>query len=110
MLTTDITRLRSWILREFDQSLHGFANPLTCSSTTWFQFDDEVVTKINFLGEKRYTGKDIVDVLNDSGAAKKCVSPSNWIFLMFIRMSGVGVNPARVPRRSEGSTTVTMRS
>lgn len=84
MLTTDITRLRSWTLRRFDQSLHEPANPLTCSSTTWFQFDDEVVTKIDFLGEKRYTGKDLVDVLNDSGAAKKCVFPFNWNFLMFI--------------------------
>lgn len=74
MLTTDITRLRFWILREFDQKSHEFTDPMICSSNTWFQFDDEVVTNIDFLGEKRYTGKDIVDVLNDSGTTKKCVS------------------------------------
>lgn len=62
---------------------HEFADPLICSSKTWFQFDDEVVTKIDFLGEKRYTGKDVVDVLNDSGATKKCVFSPNWGFLMF---------------------------
>lgn len=83
-----------------------------CSSKTWFQFDDEVVTKIDFLGEKRYTGKDVVDVLNDSGATKKCVPPlaCGSDFLMFSGlMSGVWVNPAPVPRRNEGSTIVTMK-
>ena len=58
---------------------------MICSSQTWFQFDDEVVTKIDFLGEKRYTGKEIVDVLNDSGSTKKCVFSPEYSsdFLMF---------------------------
>lgn len=91
---------------------HELADPSISRSNTWFQFDDEVVTKINFLGEKRYTGKDIVDVLNDGGATKKCVLFPNiiWNFPhVFMLMSGVRVNPACVPRRSAGSTIVTMR-
>lgn len=74
MLTTAITRLRFWILGEFDQLSHEFAYLLMCSSKTWFQFDDEVVTRIDFLGEKRYTGKEVADVPNDNGTTKKCVS------------------------------------
>lgn len=86
MPTTDITRLRFWILREFDQLSHEFADSLICSSKTWFQFDDEVVTRIDFLGEKRYSGKEVVDVLNDSGTTKKCVSsPERGLaLLMFL--------------------------
>lgn len=81
MPTTDITRRRFWILREFGQLYHEFADSLICSSETWFQFDDEVVTRIDFLGEKRYTGKEVVDVLNDSGTTKKCVSSLNVAWL-----------------------------
>lgn len=86
MLTTDIMKLRFWILREFDQLRHEFTDLLIYSSKTWFQFDDEVVTRIDFLGEKRYTGKDIVDVLNDSGTNKKCVSSRECglAFLIFL--------------------------
>ncbi|KAI6132145.1 hypothetical protein EDD16DRAFT_1891250 [Pisolithus croceorrhizus] len=33
-------------------------------STTWFQFDDDTVTKIDLSGEKRHSSKEIIDILN----------------------------------------------
>ncbi|KAF8557305.1 cysteine proteinase [Imleria badia] len=70
---TNLYELRGVLLHKGPSAYHGHyeAQVLDTASKTWFQFDDEVVTKIDFLGEKRYTGKDIVDVLNDSGTTKK---------------------------------------
>lgn len=111
MLTTDIMRLKFWILRKSDNLQCETADSLICSSKTWFQFDDEVVTKIDFLGEKRYTGKGVEDVLKDAVADKKCVSFPGYSlnFLMFLAL-GVLSTPAPVPRRSKGSKIVTMKS
>ena len=87
----DTTRLRFWILRELNHLSLEFTGSSICSLKTWFQFDDEVVTKIDFLGEKRYTGKDIVDVLNDTGTTKKCVSSPGYGsgFLMYFFCSDI---------------------
>ncbi|KAG6376492.1 hypothetical protein JVT61DRAFT_2485 [Boletus reticuloceps] len=70
---TNIYELRGVLLHKGASAYHGHyeAQVLDTASKTWFQFDDEVVTKIDFLGEKRYTGKEVVDVLNDSGTTKK---------------------------------------
>ncbi|KAG8217868.1 hypothetical protein J3R82DRAFT_6034 [Butyriboletus roseoflavus] len=69
----NIYELRGVLLHKGPSAYHGHyeAQVLDTASKTWFQFDDEVVTRIDFLGEKRYTGKDVVDVLNDSGTNKK---------------------------------------
>ncbi|KAG1891149.1 hypothetical protein F4604DRAFT_1876310 [Suillus subluteus] len=62
----NIYELRGVLLHKGPSAYHGHyeAQVLDTASNTWFQFDDENVTKIDSLGERRYTGRDIVDVLN----------------------------------------------
>lgn len=62
----DIYELRGVLLHKGPSAYHGHyeAQVLDTASNTWFQFDDENVTKIDSLGERRYTGRDIIDVLN----------------------------------------------
>ncbi|KAG9318845.1 hypothetical protein JVU11DRAFT_949 [Chiua virens] len=70
---TSLYELRGVLLHKGQSAYHGHyvAQVLDTASKTWFQFDDEVVTEIDFLGEKRHANKEVVDVVNDSGAAKK---------------------------------------
>jgi len=62
----DIYELRGVLLHRGSSAYHGHyeAQVFDTSSRTWFQFDDEDVVSIQSLGEKKYTGKDIVDILN----------------------------------------------
>lgn len=62
----NIYELRGVLLHKGPSAYHGHyeAQVLDTASNTWFQFDDENVTKIDSLGERRYTGRDIIDVLN----------------------------------------------
>lgn len=62
----NIYELRGVLLHKGPSAYHGHyeAQVLDTASNTWFQFDDENVTKIDSLGERRYTGRDMVDVLN----------------------------------------------
>ncbi|OAX36669.1 cysteine proteinase [Rhizopogon vinicolor AM-OR11-026] len=61
-----VYELRGVLLHKGASAYHGHyeAQVLDTASNTWFQFDDENVTKIESLGERRHTGRDIVDVLN----------------------------------------------
>ncbi|KAG6332044.1 hypothetical protein ID866_7047 [Astraeus odoratus] len=61
-----VYELRGVLLHKGTSAYHGHyeAQVFDTASKTWFQFDDETVTKIDLLGEKRHSGKEIVDVLN----------------------------------------------
>lgn len=58
--------LRGVLLHKGASAYHGHyeAQVFDTASKSWFQFDDETVTKIDLLGEKRYSGQDIADILN----------------------------------------------
>ncbi|KAF9246150.1 hypothetical protein BU15DRAFT_39647 [Melanogaster broomeanus] len=74
--TGNIYELRGVLLHKGTSAHHGHyeAQVFDTASKTWFQFDDETVTKIDLLGEKRHSSKELVDILNGNGAAKKYVS------------------------------------
>ncbi|KAF8843558.1 cysteine proteinase [Paxillus ammoniavirescens] len=66
--------LRGVLLHKGTSAYHGHyeAQVFDTASKAWFQFDDETVTKIDLLGEKRHSNsKELVDVLNGSGVPKK---------------------------------------
>ncbi|KIJ69021.1 hypothetical protein HYDPIDRAFT_178940 [Hydnomerulius pinastri MD-312] len=73
----NVYELRGVLLHKGASAYHGHyeAQVLDTASKTWFQFDDETVTKIDLLGEKRYTGKELVDVLNGNGTKKGAAQP-----------------------------------
>ncbi|KAH7913760.1 hypothetical protein BJ138DRAFT_1145448 [Hygrophoropsis aurantiaca] len=69
-----VYELRGVLLHKGPSAYHGHyeAQVFDTTSKTWFQFDDETVTKIDSLGEKRYSSKEVVDVVN--GQPKKGAS------------------------------------
>ncbi|KAF9218284.1 cysteine proteinase, partial [Gyrodon lividus] len=74
--TGNVYELRGVLLHKGTSAYHGHyeAQVFDTASKTWFQFDDETVTKIELLGEKRHSSKELVDVLNSSGAVKKGIN------------------------------------
>ncbi|KAL4067914.1 hypothetical protein J3A83DRAFT_4097639 [Scleroderma citrinum] len=61
-----IYELRGVLLHKGASAYHGHyeAQVFDTASKSWFQFDDETVTKIDLLGEKRHNSKDSIDILN----------------------------------------------
>ena len=60
-----ITKLRFMILRTNDiTSAKGWAE-FSCRSRSWFQFNDETVTRIKSLGEKPNTKIEIIEIEGD---------------------------------------------
>lgn len=61
-----VYELRGVLLHKGASAYHGHyeAQVLDTGSTTWFQFDDDTVTKLDLLGEKRHSSKEIIDIIN----------------------------------------------
>ncbi|KAH7889396.1 hypothetical protein F5I97DRAFT_1801122 [Phlebopus sp. FC_14] len=114
-----VYELRGVLLHKGASAYHGHyeAQVLDTASKTWFQFDDETVTKIGLLGEKRHSTKQVIDILN--GEAKyvhpffsSCWHPRPATLLTDYFCTCIEAqpnHPAHVPRGGEGSRTVKTR-
>ncbi|KAH7929713.1 cysteine proteinase [Leucogyrophana mollusca] len=93
-----VYELRGVLLHKGTSAYHGHyeAQVFDTTSKTWFQFDDETVTKIDLLGEKRYNSKEVVDVVNRQ-------SKKYGAFLLFGSASSLARSRPAKKRRVEDS-------
>ncbi|KAI6118845.1 hypothetical protein EV401DRAFT_2057534 [Pisolithus croceorrhizus] len=89
-----VYELRGVLLHKGASAYHGHyeAQVFDTSSTTWFQFDDDTVTKIDLLGEKRHSSKEIIDILNWS-SKRDIFSSKDAYMLVYARKEFWPGNP-----------------
>lgn len=65
---SQVYELKGVLLHKGASAYHGHyeAQVLDSGSKTWFQFDDETVTKVALLGEKRHSSREVIDIINGS--------------------------------------------
>ncbi|KAI6045712.1 hypothetical protein EDC04DRAFT_2877115 [Pisolithus marmoratus] len=92
--SSQVYELRGVLLHKGASAYHGHyeAQVLDTGSKSWFQFDDETVTKIDLLGEKRHSSKEVVDIIN--GPHKRDVfSSKDAYMLIYARKESWPSNP-----------------